>query len=184
MPNAARALNAHEAYIERVKAGFRGPRYEWFLERLSGSEYWRLPVEESCLYILDFDDDAAPKEVLRVAASGNLQDGVLDALNSKVSSAATRVVLLYYPWKNYLNIEYVGTIGNALGLDPRFFIIHFRESHLGRLDIHRRPPSLLHLDTSVLQFHFLEGRYVTACIVQNIGKSPIIYIPWKTFSTR
>jgi hypothetical protein len=167
--------------VERVKAEFHGPRYDWFLETLSRSWFWELPLENSCLYILDFYGNTAPKEILRAAASGNLQDGVLGALNSKSLSAATRVVLLYYPWMNYLNFEYIGTIGHALGLDPRFFIIHFQDHHRGRLDTDRRPPSLLHLDTSVLQFQFLEDRYMTICIVQNVGRSLIIR--WETFAT-
>jgi hypothetical protein len=137
MASAARALSAHEAYVERAKAEFHGPRYDWFLEMLSRSEYDRLPVEDSCLYVLDFDGNAAPKEALRVAASGNLQDGVLDAFNSKLWSAATCIILLYYPWKNYLNFEYVGTMGHALVLGPRFFIKHFQESHHRRLDTDR-----------------------------------------------
>lgn len=34
------------------------------------------------LHIRDLDSDVAPKEVLQVAASDNLQDGVLDVFNS------------------------------------------------------------------------------------------------------
>jgi len=131
----------------------------------------------SFLSILDFGDDAAPKEALRVAASDNLQDRVLDALNSKLPSTATRVVLLYYPSKHYLNEECLGVLDNALGLDPQFFITHFRLSYRDRLDIQRRPPSLPHLNTNVLQFQFEGGSYVTTCLVQNIGRSPTICIP-------
>ena len=61
MASVASALEAHEVYVERVKAEFHGPRYDWFLELLSRSDYWRSPVEGSCLYVLDFDGNVAPK---------------------------------------------------------------------------------------------------------------------------
>ena len=158
--------------MERVKAEFHGPRYDWFLEKLSRSEHNWLPMERSCLYILDFDGNAAPKEVLRAAASENLHGGVLDALNSKLSSTTTtRLVLLYYPRKHDLNFRFIGAMGHALGLDARFFTTHFRDSNPEKRDTHRRPPSLLHLDTRFLQLYFSEGRYVTACTMGNVGRS-------------
>ena len=158
--------------MERVKAEFHGPRYDWFLELLSRSDYWSLPVEHSCFYVLEFDGNTAPKHVLHTPASSDLQEGFLHNLKSDLSPAVTRVILLYYPWLNYLNIKYIGAIGYILGLDPWFFIIHFQDSHRGRLDIDRRPPSRLHLDTTFLQFRFQKDRRITACTVQNTGRSP------------
>ena len=130
-------------------------------------------MENSCLYVLDFDGNAAPKEVLHAPASGDLQDGFLRHLDSKLSPAATRVVLLCYPWVNSLNVQYIGALGCTLGLDPCFFLTHFQDHHRGRLDKYRRPPSRLHLDTTVLQFWFQQGRYITACTVRNVGRSAI-----------
>ena len=172
MANVTNALEAHEAYVERMKAEFHGPRYDWFSELLSKSDYERKPVEDSCLYVLEFDGNIAPKHVLHAPASGDLQEGLLHNLKSNLSPAVTRVVLLYYPWLSNLNIKYIGAIGHVLGLDPRFFILHFREWHYRRLDIDQRPQSRLHLDTTFLQFRFQEGRRITACTVQNSGRSP------------
>lgn len=114
------------------------------------------------------------KKVWSAPASGDLQDGFLHNLQLNLSPSVTRVVLLYYPWLNYLNVKYIGALGYTLGLDPWFFITHFQDSHLGRLDKDRRPPSRLHLDTTILQFRFQEHRRITACTVQNTGTSPII----------
>ena len=58
MTSVMSALEAHEAYVERVKAKSHGPRYDWLLELLSSSCNSELPVEDSCLYILDFDGNA------------------------------------------------------------------------------------------------------------------------------
>ena len=131
-------------------------------------------MEYSCLHVFDYAGSEAPKEVLSAAVSSNLQDGVFDALKSNLSSTATRVVLLHYAYLNHLNFEYIGTMGYALDLDPRFFITHFHDSNCGRLDPHLRPPSLLPLDTSVLQFRFIKDRHITICVVQNVGKCLII----------
>ena len=60
MATGVSASRTHEAYVERVKAEFHSPRHDWFLETLSRSEYWRLPVEDSCLHVLDFYSNAAP----------------------------------------------------------------------------------------------------------------------------
>ncbi len=132
-------------------------------------DYWRAaPVEDSCPYVLDFDGNGAPKEVLHAPASGDLQDGFLRHLNSSPSPAATSVVLLCYPWVNSLNVQYIGALGSTLGLDPCFFITHFQDHHRGRLVKYRRPPSRLHLDTSVLHFWFQDD-----CTVQNVVTSAI-----------
>ncbi len=174
MASVISALEAHEAYVERVKAEFYGPRYDWLLEMLTRSSHWGLPVGDSCLYILDFDGNAAPKEVLHAPASGDLPDEFLLNLKSNLSPAVTRVVLLYYPYFNYLNIKYIGAIGYTLGLDPQFLITHFQDSHRGRLDEDLRPPSRLHLDTTILNFDFQGSRRITAYTIQNTGRSPII----------
>ena len=174
MASVISAIEAHEAYMERMKAEFHGPRFDWLLDMLSTSEYSELPLEHGCLYILDFDGNAAPKEVLHAPASGDLPEGLLHNLKSELSPAVTRVVLLYYPWFSSLNVKYIGAIGYILGLDPRFFITHFQDLNRGRLDNGRRPPSRLRLDTTILQFHFREGRRFTACTVQSTGRSSII----------
>ena len=80
MAGVVSAIEAHMAYIERMKAGFHGPRYDWLSQMLSRSDYWKLPLEQSCLYILDFDGNAAPKEVLHAPASGDLPDELLHNL--------------------------------------------------------------------------------------------------------
>ena len=175
MASVISASEAHEAYMERMKAEFHGPRYNWLLEMLSRSSDWGLPVEDNCLYVLDFDGNAAPREVLHSPASGPLQEGFLHNLKSELSPAVTRVVLLYYPWLYCLNFKYIGAIGYALDLDPWFFITHFQDWNRGRLDQDRRPPARLHLDTAILNFEFLKGRRITACTVRNIGRSPIIF---------
>ena len=121
--------------------------------------------------VVDFDGNAAPKEVLRADVSGNLQDGVYDALKSNLSSAATRVVFLHYPAYQLLSVEYVGTMGHALDLDPRFFITHFQEAHLAKYWEKWEQPSRRHLDTSILQLRLADNKHLTTCVVQNIGKS-------------
>ena len=95
MASVISAIEAHDAYMERMKAEFHGPRYDWLLERLSRSDYWECPPECSCLYVHDFDGNAAPKEVLHTPASGDLPYGLLHNLKSELSPAVTCVVLLY-----------------------------------------------------------------------------------------
>lgn len=174
MASVISAIEAHEAYMERMKAEFHGPRYDWLLKMLSRSYYLEYPLEYSCLFVLDFDGNAAPKEVLHAPASGELPGGFLRILQSELSPAVTRVVLLYYPWVNCLNFTYIGAIGYTLDLNPQFFVTHFQDSNRGRLEEDRRPPSRLHIDTTILKFHFRNGRRLTACIVQTTGRSPII----------
>ena len=174
MASVMSALEAHEAYVERVKAEFHGPRYDWLPGLLSRSSYPRLPVEDSCLYVLDFDGNAAPKEVLHAPASGDLPDGFLHTLESNLSPAVTRVVLFIYPWHTDLNFKCIGAIGYTLGLDPQFFITHFLDVYRGTLDKDERPTSRLHIDTTILQFGFQGGGRITACTVQNTGKPPIM----------
>ena len=174
MTSVISALEAHEAYVERIKAEFHGPRYNWLLEMLSRSTYAGLAVEDSCLYALDFDGTTAPKEILHAPASGDLPDGLLHNLEPNLSPSVTRVVLLYYSYLSRLNFKYLGAIGYTLGLDPRFFSTHFQDSTRGRLNEELRPPSRLHLDTTILKFYFREDRRITACTVQNTGRSPII----------
>lgn len=171
----AASTSAHDAYVERVKAEFDGPRYDWFSELLTRSAYRELPIEDSRLYIVDFDGNAGSKEVLRAAVNDNVHGGVLDALNSSLSSAtATRVVSLYHPWEEFhlglkfLNIKYVGVIGHALGLDPLFFFRHFEFLNPG---LARPPPSL---DTSILQFRFKNATLITVCVVRDVGRSAMI----------
>ena len=120
--------------MERMKGEFHGPRYDWLLEMLSRSYYLEYPLEYSCLYVLDFDGNAAPKVVLHAPASGDLPDTLLRNLRSELPPTVTRVVLLYYPWVNCLNVKYIGAIGYTLGLDPRFFLTHFQDSNRGRLE--------------------------------------------------
>ena len=177
MTSATRALSAHKAYVERVKAGFHGSRYDWLIDRLSRPKHHLIPVKHknsSCLCILDFDGNLAPKEVLRAEAGGELHDGVLDALHSELSPTALRVVWLGYDRICHLNSEFVGTIGYALDLDPSLFNTHFQKLNIGRFGGAGQPPSLSHLDTSILHFNFPEDGHISTCIEQNVGGSLII----------
>ena len=179
MASVINAIEAREAYMARMKAELRGPRYDWLLRKLSrsdDSEYpLQCPLEYSCLCVLDFGGNAGPKEVLRAPASRELPGGLFRNLQSELSLAVTRVVLLSYPWIDNLNLTYIGAIGYTLDLNPQSFVTHFQDSSRGRLKENRRPPSRLHLDTTILQFRFRKGRRLTACTVQNTGKSPIIF---------
>ena len=176
MASAVNALDAHEAYIKRVRTGSHGPKDDWFLRLLSSSEFQGLPMEQSCLHVLDFDGNAAPKEVLRAAACGSVQDEVIDGLNSTLSPSAMRFVFLYYPHFKYLNMKYVGVIGHILGLDLRFFTSHFQysPSRSESVDEFRQLSTLLHLDTAILNFRLQAYRHITACTLRNVGKSCII----------
>jgi hypothetical protein len=167
MASPTRALSPHEAYMERMKADFDNPRYNWVIKLLSKSACYKPKAKDSsCQRILDFDGTAPPKEVLRADMSSNLQDGVCEALESNLSPTATRVVLLHYPGTKFLNFEYVRVIGHALDLEPRFFITHFQEGCNVRLG--RRCSSSLQLSPSYLQFRLTGNAYLTACVLQDV----------------
>jgi hypothetical protein len=155
--------------MERMRADFDNVRYNWFIKLLSKSACYKPKVKDSsCLRILDFGSTAPPKEVLRADVSRNLQDGVYDALKSNLSPTAMRVVLLHCPDTKFLNFEYVGTIGHALDLEPRFFITHFQEGCNRRLHNRYSPPS--QLSTSFLQFRLAGYAYLTTCVLQDVGR--------------
>ena len=172
----ARAKSAYEAYVERVKAELNGPKYDWFSQLLSEAANTRISLEDCGLYVLDFDGDAAPREVLNPSPSLEVDDTVLDALTSKVSPDSTRFVLLCYSWTEPLNREHFGTLGHALELDPHFFITHSQSSNTNSFHFDWRSPSLLLLDTSIIHFR-PELSTITACIMQNTGKSNVA--SWK-----
>lgn len=181
MASTERARDAHKAYVERVKAEFPSRRYDWFRELLIRPLGDPARTERGNLQILDFEGNAPPNEVLRAALCEDPSDEVLDALKTKPSSTATRVVLLCYPWVQYLKFRHIGVMGHALGVNPRLFMEHFMSFSSVRFDTNRRPTSYTNLDTDLLKFRFLGGRYLSACIVQNACKFSALL--WEILTT-
>jgi hypothetical protein len=174
MASPTRALSPHEAYMQRMKAECPGPLYDRFIEVLSRSTRARQDLDFSrCLRVVDFDGNNAPKVVLRADVSGNLQEEVYAALKSELPAAATRVVLVHYPVGHCLSIEYVGTVGHMLDVDPLFFIKHFdfQVKYWAKSPKTYVLTSPRQLDTRILQFGLAHGAHLTACVVQNVGKS-------------
>ena len=171
MASKERVRSAHKAYVEQVKRKFN-LKYDWFSEEVAKPVDTRISDEGCGLYILDFDGVAAPKEVLNPSSSLEMDDRVLDALESEVSPGSTRLVLLCYLWEKPLYMQYAGILGHALGLDPLFFTTHF-QSHWRNDHKHKwQLPSLLQLDTSIVHFRPNWSR-ITACVVQKAGRSTV-----------
>ena len=66
--------SAHEKYVERVKADYEGPKYHWFVTALDRDEYTKKTKDSHALHVLNFEDSATTKQVLRITTSDVTQE--------------------------------------------------------------------------------------------------------------
>ena len=175
MAPAVTAAEAHEAYLQRVRAEIYDFQ-QWLPEILGGSGAIYDPVPESVdadakVYVLEYDARESTRFGLIYTAVGEVPDDFVRVLTSEISTKAIRLVVLYHVFgTRRINFEFVGSLCHVFDVDPQLLVMQFCHLICESHENDHLPPwydpklTVLHLSST-------EDAYLSACLNDNTGMS-------------